>query len=73
LGLVGAYSDPGRDPRGHVVSLCYLALGKGELRSGSDAISAEVFPLQALPPLAFDHRQMIGDALRLRQAREGSA
>jgi 8-oxo-dGTP diphosphatase len=73
LGLVGAYSDPGRDPRGHVVSLCYLALGKGELRSGSDAISAEVFSLQALPPLAFDHCQMIGDALRLRQAREGSA
>jgi 8-oxo-dGTP diphosphatase len=68
LGLVGAYSDPGRDPRGHVVSLCYLAQGAGELRSGSDASSVEVFSSQALPPLAFDHRQMIGDALRMMQA-----
>ena len=64
-GLVGAYSDPGRDPRGHVVSLCYLARGAGELRSGSDARSAEVFSLHALPSIAFDHHQMIGDALRL--------
>jgi 8-oxo-dGTP diphosphatase len=65
LGLVGAYSDPRRDPRGHVVSLCYLARGRGELRSGSDATSAKVFSLQALPALAFDHQQMIDDALRL--------
>jgi 8-oxo-dGTP diphosphatase len=54
----------------HVVSLCYLARGAGELRSGSDARSAEVFSLQALPAIAFDHRQMIGDALRLLE-REG--
>ena len=70
LGLVGAYSDPGRDPRGHVVSLCYLARGAGELRSGSDARSAEVFSLQALPAIAFDHRQMIDDAISLLE-REG--
>jgi 8-oxo-dGTP diphosphatase len=72
LGLVGAYSDPGRDPRGHVVSLCYLARGAGKLRSGSDARSAEVFSLQGLPALAFDHRQMIGDALRLLEKEKGS-
>jgi 8-oxo-dGTP diphosphatase len=72
LGLVGAYSDPRRDPRGHVVSLCYLARGRGELRSGSDAGSAEVFSLQALPTLAFDHQEMIYDALRsLKCAEEG--
>lgn len=66
LGLVGVYSDPSRDPRGHVVSVCYLARGKGELKSGSDARSAEVFPLDKLPPLAFDHEKMMHDALRLR-------
>ena len=65
LGLVGDYSDPGRDPRGRVISSCYLARGAGELRSGSDARSAEVFSLQALPSIAFDHRQMIGDAISL--------
>jgi 8-oxo-dGTP diphosphatase len=72
LGLVGAYSDPGRDPRGHVVSLCYLARGRGELRPGSDARAAEVFSLQDLPAMAFDHRQMIGDAFRLMEAEKGS-
>jgi len=72
LDLVGAYSDPGRDPRGHVVSLCYLAQGIGELRSGSDARSAMVFSPQALPAMAFDHRQMISDALRLIEAEKGS-
>ncbi|HWQ18379.1 MAG TPA: NUDIX hydrolase [Methanotrichaceae archaeon] len=61
--LVGVYSDPGRDPRGHVVSICYLAEGRGKLRSGSDARSAEVFQLDGLPELAFDHARMIRDAL----------
>ena len=42
LGLVGIYSEPGRDPREHVVSLAYLAIGKGELGPGSDARSVEV-------------------------------
>ncbi|MDM7913066.1 MAG: NUDIX hydrolase [Methanotrichaceae archaeon] len=73
LGLVGVYSDPTRDPRGHVVSVCYLAKGRGELRSGSDARSAEVFPVDKLPPLAFDHEKMIRDALRLRDLCSRSA
>ena len=65
LGLVGIYSDPGRDPRGHVVSAAFLASGRGELVSGSDARSAEVFLINSLPPLAFDHDKIINDALRL--------
>ncbi len=63
LGLVGIYSDPGRDPRGHVVSAAFLAKGRGNLVSGSDARSAEIFLLQSLPPLAFDHERIIRDAL----------
>lgn len=66
LGLVGVYSDPARDPRGHVVSICYMTVGRGDLQSGSDARSAEVFSLKKLPPLAFDHEQIICDAIRLR-------
>lgn len=65
VGLVGVYSDPHRDPRGHVVSVCYFSKGSGNLVSGSDARSAEVFPLDGLPVLAFDHHKMIGDTLRL--------
>ncbi len=63
--LVGVYSDPERDPRGHVVSIAYLAEGRGTLQSGSDALSAEVFAPCSLPPLAFDHDRIIRDALRL--------
>jgi 8-oxo-dGTP diphosphatase len=63
MGLVGVYSDPKRDSRGHVVSIAYLAKGKGELVSGSDARSAEIFLQESLPPLAFDHDKIVGDAL----------
>lgn len=63
LKLVGVYSKPDRDPRGHIVSICYLAEGRGELVAGSDARSAEVFDPEDLPPLAFDHAQIIRDGL----------
>ncbi|HHV24197.1 MAG: NUDIX hydrolase [Methanosarcina sp.] len=60
--LIGVYSDPNRDPRGHTVSVCYLAKGSGELKSGSDADSVELFELNSIPELAFDHKKMINDA-----------
>ncbi len=63
LELVGVYSNPARDPRGHVVSAAFLALGSGELLAGSDARMAQVFPRMKLPPLAFDHDRIISDAL----------
>jgi 8-oxo-dGTP diphosphatase len=69
LGLVGIYSDPGRDPRGHVVSAAFLASGSGELVSGSDARSVEVISINCLPHLAFDHDRIISDALRLARNR----
>jgi 8-oxo-dGTP diphosphatase len=67
LGLVGIYSNPARDPRGHVVSAAFLALGSGELLAGSDARSAHVFLLQSLPSLAFDHDRIISDAAAMKQ------
>ncbi len=65
LGLVGIYSDPARDPRGHVVSIVFLAQGKGDLLAGSDARAAQIFSLHSLPELAFDHGKIISDALAL--------
>jgi len=64
--LVGVYSDPHRDPRGHVVSIAFLveAVG-GTLSGGSDAREAYRWPLATLPVLAFDHAQIVNDALRL--------
>ena len=61
--LVGVYSDPGRDPRGHFVSVCFIVLPiGGELKAGSDAKDVELFDLPSLPKLAFDHEKMIKDA-----------
>ena len=64
-GLVGVYSDPGRDPRGHTVTIVYdLKKNGGRLASGDDAAEAQFFNLDSLPPLAFDHHNIIKDVLR---------
>ncbi len=64
--LVGVYSEPGRDPRGHVVSVVFsLHTVGGELKSGSDAHDVHYFELSAIPSLAFDHGKIIKDYLRL--------
>ncbi len=53
------FSDPGRDSRGHTISLCFTGTGKGEPRAGSDAAAVKIFPFNDLPQLAFDHRKVI--------------
>ena len=61
--LVGVYSDPNRDPRGHFVSICFITLPVGgELKAGSDAKDIALFSLDNIPKLAFDHNKMIEDA-----------
>lgn len=58
-----AYSDPSRDPRGHTVSMVFLATASGEPAGGDDARQARVFPFDSLPQLAFDHGQIVSDYL----------
>ena len=60
--LLGVYSAPSRDPRGHTVTVCYLALGKGDPNAGSDAEDIELFEITDLPQLAFDHNTIIDNA-----------
>lgn len=62
LKLAGVYSDPSRDPRGHTVSVCYLAIGRGNLKAGSDAKDTGLFSLNEVPKLAFDHNKIIENA-----------
>ncbi len=62
LKLLGVYSEPSRDPRGHVVSICYLARGSGTLKPDSDAIDLRLFDLNEIPELAFDHNKIIKNA-----------
>jgi len=61
--LVGVYSDPKRDPRGHVVSICFLGerVG-GDLGAATDAAETRVFKEIPWEELAFDHAQMLRDA-----------
>jgi len=67
LRLVGVYSDPGRDPRGHTVSIAYMARVPPATRprAGSDAEDAQWLGDWHNLDLAFDHAQIIADAERM--------
>lgn len=59
--LVGVYSDPARDARGHTVALVFAVCADGPPRAGDDAAEARFHPWDALPPLAFDHGSILRD------------
>lgn len=59
---LATFGDPGRDPRGRTVSVVYLACVNANQvtpRAADDAAAADWFPLNRLPPLAFDHRNIL--------------
>ncbi len=64
---IGAYSKVNRDPRGRTISVAYLAVidKPAQVRGLDDAAKAEWFELSALPKLAFDHADIMSDAIRL--------
>ena len=65
--LLGMYSDPARDPRGHTVTAVYIGEAHGTPHGGDDAAQARAFdPLQP-PPLVFDHALVLGDYRRFRE------
>ncbi|HEX5833566.1 MAG TPA: NUDIX domain-containing protein [Pyrinomonadaceae bacterium] len=67
------FGKPDRDPRGRVVTVAYFALisADRELKAGTDAADAAWFPINDLPPLAFDHAAILDYALeRLRNKLE---
>ncbi|HEX2695345.1 MAG TPA: NUDIX hydrolase [Acidobacteriota bacterium] len=65
IGLVRqfhAYSDPDRDPRGHTVTMVFVATAAGVPRARDDAHAVAVFPAEDVRlPLAFDHRKILDD------------
>ncbi|SDF56516.1 8-oxo-dGTP diphosphatase [Methanolobus vulcani] len=60
--LLGVYSEPSRDPRGHTVSVVYLTMGDGVPRANSDARAVQLFSLSDIPQMAFDHNLIIDNA-----------
>ena len=55
------YSSPERDPRQHTISTIFLARAEGEPVAGDDAAEAVIYPLDTLPELVFDHKEIIHD------------
>ena len=64
---IGAYSKVDRDPRGRTITVAYLAIVDEPIAvtGQDDAAKAEWFPIDALPPLAFDHEDIMRDAISL--------
>lgn len=67
LKQVGAFGDPGRDPRGWCVTVAYVALVPTQalgVRAADDAADAQWHAITHLPALAFDHQLVVRDCLR---------
>jgi 8-oxo-dGTP diphosphatase len=62
-----SFGNPGRDPRQRIVSIAYFALVKSsqfqQLKASTDAEHAQWFGINELPPLAFDHQDILGVAI----------
>jgi len=60
------YSSPGRDPRHHTVSTVFIATANGTPQAGDDAGQAVIFTQANLPPLVFDHGNILTDYFQSR-------
>ncbi len=70
------FGDPGRDPRTRVISVAYWGVvetpAAHPLIAADDAADARWWPLDALPPLAFDHDHILAVARRRLEARSAA-
>jgi 8-oxo-dGTP diphosphatase len=68
IALLGIYSDPSRDHRGHTVTACYVAEAAGTPVAADDAKNCRIFSLDELPePLAFDHADVLQHYISYRE------
>jgi 8-oxo-dGTP diphosphatase len=70
------FGRPGRDPRGRTISVAYagiVAAAASAVQGSDDASEARWFPVDALPPLAFDHDEVLRYGLAWLRGRTGSS
>ena len=68
--ILGVYSDPSRDPRGHRVSMTFIAIIKsGDAKAADDAESIEWLPQNEQKELGFDHNKILKDYQRWRNSK----
>ena len=68
--ILGVYSDPSRDPRGHRVSITFIATIKsGEAKAADDAESIVWLPINEQQDLAFDHNKILKDYLQWKKTK----
>ena len=66
--LLGVYSEPSRDPRGHTIAIVFVASAHGTPAAGDDARSVVIADPRHPPHLAFDHARVLSDYVsRFRQ------
>ena len=66
-----AYSEPDRDPRFHVVSVVFIAKGKGTPRAADDAAGIALFSKDELPEdITFDHKKILEDYFKFKETGE---
>jgi 8-oxo-dGTP diphosphatase len=73
--ILGVYSDPNRDPRGHVLTVVWVAIVvNGVARANDDSTEVQWVPLDDLDSarLAFDHKQILLDYIQWRKAGRGT-
>jgi len=66
LSQLQAFGKPGRDPRGHTISIVHIGFLKNnnqKIEAGDDAKNLQWFSVDQLPELAFDHEEIIDYAL----------
>jgi ADP-ribose pyrophosphatase YjhB (NUDIX family) len=67
LRQLGAYSSPDRDSRFHTITNVFVAASEGTPIGQDDAKQAAIFTKDTLPPLAFDHNQILADYFQLKR------
>lgn len=66
-GQFHSYSKPDRDPRLHTITTVFLAEADGRPVGGDDAVEAAAFDVGHLPPLVFDHKEILNDYFKAKE------